>query len=172
MLAALVLALQAAAPPPAPAAPVTPLSGVVVEAPRRAPPRLVRSYPAAGATAPFGVLVLTLAFDQPMDAKAGPGAPEGADAPACLPNWRLLNDARTFVLLCRLEAGRRYGVRLPGASGAGFRGAGARAAEPVELAFSTDPDKIDPDLAEALRSAGLKPEEGPVMDWRGPRPGA
>ncbi len=169
----------AAAAPPAPPAAAAPAAApargrpgeadVTVVAARGPTPQLVRSHPAAGTTAPFGVLVLTLAFDQPMDAASAPGAPSGADAPACLPDWRLLADRRTFVLLCSLKAGTAYRVRLPAPGAGAFRSTGARPAEPLDLAFSTDADKTDPDLGEALRSAGLTAKDGPVMDWRGPR---
>lgn len=160
MLSALAaLALQTAQP--------APVAGVTVEAPRP-PPKLVRAYPAAGSTPPFGVLVLTLAFDQPMDPASAP-AVAGGDAPECLPTWRLLPDAKTFVLLCSLRSGQAYRVAFPPGSN-GFRSTQAKAPDALELAFTADPDKPEISLADALKSAGLKPEEGPVMDWRGGRP--
>lgn len=167
--------LAAAAPPPAavPSRPtsaaesVTPLNSVTVTA-LKPPPRLVRSYPAAGSTPPFGVLVLSMAFDQPMDPTSAPRI-EGADAPECLPTWRLLPDGRTFVLLCSLKPGRAYRLAWAPERRA-FRAVGSKPLEPMELAFTADADRPEISLADALKSAGLKPEDGPVMDWRGGRP--
>jgi hypothetical protein len=152
------LALQAAAPPPV--AP-TPVSPVVVEPPRDAP-RLVRSYPAAGGDPAFGVLVLTLAFDQPMDPASAPAA-LGPDAPDCRPSWRLLADRKTFVRLCSLKAGAPAHLSL-----SGFRSSQAKPAPAIDLAFTADGDKVETTVADALKSAGLRPEDEPVMDWRSP----
>lgn len=164
---ALALLLQAPAPPPSG---VTPLGAVTVDAPRP-PPKLARTYPAAGATSPFGVLVLTVVFDQPMDPARFDTPPAGDDAPQCLGRWRLLPDLRTFVRLCSLTAGRSYRLRFGADASAGFRNVLGKGPEPFELAFTTEADKTDTSLEEALKSAGLKPEEGPIMDWRG-RPSA
>ena len=157
----LLLALQAAlaTPGPIPPVPNTPVAPVVIE-PRRDSPKLVRTYPAAGAVADFGVLVLTVAFDQPMDPVSAPKS-LGPAAPDCRPDWRLLSDRKTFVLLCTLKAGEAAHVTL-----AGFKSSQEKAAEPVDLAFTGDADKVDPAIEDALSSAGLKPEDGPVMDWR------
>lgn len=155
---ALVLALQAATAPPIPDTPVAP---VVIE-PARNAPRLVRTYPVAGAVPPFGVLVLTVAFDQPMDPESAPKA-LGPAAPDCRPSWRLLADRKTFVLLCALKTAEAAHLTLTG-----FRSSQAKPAGAVDLAFTGDADKVDADLEDALRSAGLKPEDGPVMDWSSP----
>lgn len=169
LLAAALQASGAQAPaPPTPPGQATPLAGVTVDAPRGAP-RLVGSYPAAGAVAPFGVLVLKLVFDQPMDAGSGEVI-KGADAPACLPTWRLLADRKSMVLLCSASAGATYHLTLGADPARTFKSRQARAAEPFELTFTTEADKTDSNLPDALKSAGLKPDEGPVMDWRAPRP--
>lgn len=154
---ALMVALQAAAakPPPIPDTPVAP---VIIE-PRRDAPKLVRTYPAANAVADFGVLVLTIAFDQAMDPASAPKA-LGPAAPDCRPDWRLLSDRRTFVLLCALKTGEAARLSL-----AGFRSSQDKPSPPIDLAFTGDADKVDPALEDALKSAGLKPEDGPVMDW-------
>lgn len=87
----------------------------------------------------------------------------GDGAPDCRPTWRLLADAKTFVALCALKAGEAAHLRLDG-----FRNAADRPAAPVELAFTADADKVDVSLEEALKSAGLRPQDGPVMDWSAP----
>ncbi len=132
----------------------------------REPPKVVRTFPAAGSTPAFGVLVLTVAFDQPMRPDSAPRV-AGAGAPDCRPTWRLLADGKTFVALCALKAGEAAHLQL-----AGFRNAADRLAAPVELAFTADIDKVDAALEDALKSAGLRAEDGPVMDWAPPQPGA
>ncbi len=161
--------MMIAPPPPAAQEPSHEVSGVTVEAPRP-PPRRVRTYPAEGATVPFGVLVLTIGFDQPMSADRAPqmvGAAGAEETPDCLPGWRLLPDRRTFVRLCTLKAGHAWRVRLEGDA---FRSSQSKPAEPLELSFRSDPQTTDTSLAEALKSAGRAPEEGPIVDWRAPRP--
>ena len=162
-LVALLLAL-AAPPVPPDQTPAPRVPEVTVIGSREAP-KVVRTYPATGATPDFGVLVLTVAFDQTMRPDSGPRV-AGDGAPDCRPNWRLLPDSKTFVALCALKAGEAAHLTL-----AGFRNAADKPAAPVELAFTADADKIDPSLEEALKSAGLKPEDGPVMDWAPPPPG-
>ena len=145
------LALQAApAPPPV---------GEVTVIGSREPPRVVRIFPAAGSTPAFGVVVLTVAFDQPMDAASAPRE-LGPGAPDCRPSWRLLADGKTFVRLCALKAGEAAHLTLNG-----FRNAADKRAAPLDLAFTGDADRVDPNLEDALKSAGLKPGDGPVMDW-------
>lgn len=149
-----------------------PVEVVTVEA-LRPQAKVAATYPAAGSTAPFGVLVLTVTFDQPMDPEGADPALAGPDAPRCLPTWRLLPDARTYVLLCATEPGRSYTVRLGSDPARAIRSAQHKPSAPYELRFTTEPDRTDASLADALRSAGRKPTEGPVMDWRavaaGPR---
>ena len=165
-LALLLTTLLAAGAPPAVEPPPPPVGEVTVIGSRE-PPKVVRTYPVAGAAPDFGVLVLTVAFDQPMRADSGPPV-AGQGAPDCRPGWRLLPDGKTFILLCALKAGEAAHVKLDG-----FRNAADRLAAPVELAFTGDGDKVDANLEDALKSAGLKPEDGPVMDWAPPSgPGA
>ena len=159
-LAPLLAALTALAAPPAVEPPPPPVGEVTVIGSRE-PPRVVRTFPAANAAPAFGVLVLTVAFDQPMRADSAPRV-AGEGAPDCRPTWRLLRDGKTFVALCALKSGEAARLRLDG-----FRNAADRPAGPVELAFTADADRIDTSLEDALKSAGLKPEDGPVMDWTG-----
>lgn len=164
----LLLAALLQAPPAAGGAKT--VEGVTVNAPRPQA-QVVSTYPAQGATTPFGVLVLTVTFDQPMDPAGADRALGGPEAPRCLPTWRLLNDARTYVLLCSTEAGKTYRLRFGAEPARALQSAQHRPAAPYELAFTTT-DRTDASLDDALRSAGRKPEEGPVMDWRVAAPAA
>ena len=132
--------------------PPTTVEGVTVTAPR-AQAQVTATYPAQGAATPFGVLVLTVTFDQPMNPAGADPALGGADAPRCLPTWRLLPDARTYVVLCSTESGKSYRVRLGADPARALHSAQHRPAAPYELAFTTAPDRTAASLSDALRSA-------------------
>src|SRR5258705_1255288 len=95
--------LHAPPPAPAPAPPIKEVSPVTVF-PATVAPKIVLSFPAAGQALSAGVTVLTVTFDQPM-LKTGFdfGAAAGGEAPNCLKTPRLLNDNKTFVLLCTTD---------------------------------------------------------------------
>jgi hypothetical protein len=134
------------------------------------PGPIVRStYPAPGATVPSGTLILTIVFDQPMAPGAwayGPSA-EG-DFPTCLAEPRLLNDERTYVLLCSVESARKYAVDINPAPR--FASAYGRSAKTYTLMFSTS-DAITRGLHDALLQAGLDDTDDPIMTWRDPGEG-
>jgi hypothetical protein len=148
-------AVSQSQPPPAPGAPV-----VVTGGPS---PVLTSSYPADGASAPGGVLVLKTVFDQDMTPDAWSYGPvEGTAFPACLGRPRLLADKRTFALLCTAEANTSYAVQINPAPD--FANAGGRSAKPAVLHFTTT--DIGPrDMHEALTQAGLTDTDEPLMNW-------
>ena len=145
-------------PPPAPGAPV-----VVIGGPG---PVVTSSYPADGASAPGGVLVLKTVFDQEMAPNAWSYGPvEGTAFPACLGRPRLLADKRTFALLCTVEPGKAYAVQINPAPD--FANASGRSAKPAVLHFTTT--DIGPrDMHEALTQAGLTDTDEPLMSWAEP----
>lgn len=165
-LALCLAAGAAAAQPQKPAPAETPkfpphtVSGVTIAA--GDPPRLVGSYPAAGATVPGGVLVIRMTFDEKMspdgwDVTAAPGA----TAPACVERPRLLADGKSFVLLCTAAPKGHYEIAL-NAKGQGFRNEGDREAEAATLAFSTG-DAVGPvTVAQAMKAASLTDLDLPV----------
>ena len=74
-------------------------------------PHVVASYPAQDASVPAGVLVLKITFDQPMTADAWSYAKaDGGDFPSCLGRPRLLNDKKTFSLLCTVAPKGSFAV--------------------------------------------------------------
>jgi hypothetical protein len=148
------------------------LAGVAVAQPTVSPltvpggpaPKVTASYPAQDAAVPDGVLVLKVAFDLPMRPDAWAFAPaEGGAFPACLARPRLLNDARTFVLLCTVEPKKTYAVALNATPR--FVSSAGRPAEPWVLKFTTT-DVDTRDLPTALQQAGLTDQDDPVMNWR------
>ena len=162
LIAGLAASAAAAAPaPPAPTTPpktVSPLTVVPADA-----PKLVSSFPAPGQAIAPGVLILKLVFDQKMlsdgfDIQAAPGAA----APDCLKTPRLLNDARTFVLLCTTAPKTRYAFAFNAASAGGFRNEGEIRAQPATLAFSTSDAEGPTDLAAAMKLEGLGSGDMPI----------
>lgn len=160
-------ALLAAAGSPAkdPPRPPTEVEGITVMPPTPAP-KLVASFPAQGEAVAPGAIVLRLTFDQKMLPAAfdvvTPAADAGLD---CVKRPRLLNDDKTFVLLCTARAGRTYSVSLNGAAASGgFANLGEHRADPVKLTFSTTRDEPIRNLAEAMKVAKLTGLDVPVAE--------
>jgi len=154
--------------PKPPHEPPTPVSPVIVM-PRTEKPKVVATWPAAGQAIAPGVLVLKVVFDQPMtprDFAYGPGT--GGEAPECLKTPRLLNDGKTFVLLCRTLPGKTYAVSLNKAPGVGPTGGFANLAEnradPTELTFTTESGEPVSKLRDAIKAAGLGDIDVPVEE--------
>jgi hypothetical protein len=159
LAAALGLAPVAALAEPAPPHSVSP---VVV--PGGPPPQVKATYPAQGAAVPDGVMILKVTFDVPMTPDAWAYGKDGDAAfPQCLARPRLLNDQRTFVLLCTVEPGAAYAVAINAAPR--FANASGRSAAPYVLKFTTT-DVDTRDLPTALSQAGLTEQDDPIMNWR------
>lgn len=145
----------------------TPVSPVTVMPPTQKP-KVVATWPAAGQTIAPGVLVLKVVFDQPMtprDFAYGLGA--GADKLDCLKTPRLLNDDKTFVLLCTTLPGKTYALSLnkdPAAGPAGFSNVAENRAEPSELAFTTGTGEPVTKLRDAIKAASLGDLDLPVEE--------
>ena len=158
-LTMLALALTPAAGPPTPGPPR--VSELVV--PGGPPPKVAASFPAAGASAPGGVLIIKLVFDQPMTAEGWSyGHAEGGDFPSCLAQPRLLADKRTFVLLCTVGEDKPYAIAVNAQPA--FAGANGRHAAPALLRFSTTATVVY-DMHDALEQAGLTDADEPIMRW-------
>jgi hypothetical protein len=143
----------------APAPPVAPEETLVVVAPKT--PKVIATYPREGETVPGGPLVLKIVFDQPMRPEAWAYGPApGGRFPDCLDRPRLLDDHKTFVLLCSASLNAAFALSVNAAPD--FTGTGGRAAEPYVLRFSTSGDPST-GLAEALKSASLTEADDPIM---------
>lgn len=156
----LLFAALAAADPPTPPIPPRPpheVQGLTVS-PVTAPPRLAESFPAEGQAIAPGVLVLKLTFDQKMLAGGFDitAAPNG-EAPTCLKTPRLLNDEKTFVLLCTTAPGKSYALALNAGGQEGFANIGRTRAAPATLTFSTTTADPVRKLDEAMKVANLDP---------------
>jgi hypothetical protein len=154
----------------------TPVSPITVMPPTQKP-KVVATWPAAGQAVAPGVLVLKVVFDQqmtPRDFAYGPGP--GGEMPECLKTPRLLNDNKTYVLLCRTLPGKTYAVSLnkdlgnkdpgsrnPGPTG-GFANLAENRAEPSELTFTTQTGDPVTKLRDAIKAAGLNDLDMPVEE--------
>ncbi len=162
MLLALALFALPQTPPTRPADPPSSVPGIDVVAPGGDPPKIVSTYPAAGAAVPPGTLVLTVRFDHRMNPAAFSYA-KAPDAPACLDRPRLLADEKTFVLLCSVGFSQSFTVRLNN-DGKGFVDVGAKPAATTTVAFTTTDGEPTATVADALRAAGLKDVDSPILD--------
>ena len=86
----------------------------------------------------------------------------GGQMPECLKTPRLLNDEKTFVLLCTTTAKTAYTLAFNAAPHGGFANAAGRPAEPAKLAFSTNDDDGPRDLDDALKIAKLTHADVPI----------
>lgn len=132
-------------------------------------PKVTATWPAEGQAVAPGVLVLKVVFDQqmtPRDFAYGLGA--GADALQCLKTPRLLNDAKTFVLLCTTLPGKSYTVTLnndpSSVSQAGFSNLAENRATPSQLSFTTATGEPVTKLRDAITAAGLGALDVPVEE--------
>lgn len=142
----------------------TRLSGVTVAAPAPSLPKVVATYPADGKSVAPGALILKITFDQRMNPE-GWDYGKGADAyPQCLARPRLLQDEKTFVLLCTATPRSHFSLALNGTGSGGFENLAGQRATPAAVNFVTDDSRAMATISDAMTAAGLKPDEGPVMD--------
>jgi hypothetical protein len=157
-------AALAAPPAAAPALPPKEVSPVTVF-PATAAPKIVRSFPAAGQALQAGVTVMSVTFDQPMLKTGfdfGPAA--GGETPHCLKTPRLLDDNKTFVLLCTTDPHKSYALTLNAKPEGGFANVAEHRAEPATLAFSTTDGDGPRTVADAMKVSGLRPLDMPIQE--------
>jgi hypothetical protein len=142
----------------------TRLSQVVVAAQAKTLPMVVSTFPTAGAKVTPGALILKVTFDQLMNPDGWDYA-KGTDAyPKCLARPRLLKDEKTFVLLCTAPPNARFSVAINATQAGGFENLAGQRAVGAAVDFSTDDGKALATIDDAMKAAGLKADEGPVMD--------
>ena len=165
LTAALLGAPASAAPPPAAPAPQPHEVSPVTVFPKTDAPKIVKSYPAADQALQAGILVLVVTFDQPMlktgfDFGAAPGAP----ALPCLKTPRLLDDNKTFVLLCTSQPNSTYNLTFNATPQGGFENVAEHRADPATLSFKTTDGDGAKDIHEAMKAASLRPIDMPIQD--------
>jgi hypothetical protein len=158
----------ALAAPPATLAPTPPSPNVVSPVtvyPKTEAPKLVRSFPAGGQALSAGVMVMSVTFDQPM-LKTGfdfASAP-GGETPHCLKTPRLLDDNKTFVLLCTTDPHKSYALAFNAAPQGGFQNVAEHRAEAATLAFTTTDGDGPRNVREAMKAANLRDIDLPIQD--------
>ena len=162
-----VLALGAAAATPVlaqTASTATRLSGVTVVAPAPTLPKVVSTFPEDGKSVTPGALILKVTFDQKMSPD-GWDYGKGADAyPSCLDRPRLEPDQKTFVLLCTAGPKSSFSISLNASTQGAFENEAGQKATPATFSFKTDDSNSLASISEAMKAAGLKAGEDPVMD--------
>ena len=127
-------------------------------------PKVVDTYPAEGKTVTPGVVIVKVTFDQKMN-PGGWDFGKGADSyPQCLDRPRLLPDEKTFVLLCTAPSKGKFSMTFDASGKGGFENLAGQKATMATLNFATDDSKSIPNIADAMKAAQLKVDEGPVMD--------
>jgi hypothetical protein len=160
LLAGAALAAAVAATP----RPPTSVSGVEVYG--GPPPNVVARYPADGGSAPAGVIVLKVVFDQTMAPKAWAYGPvDGVAFPKCLQQPRLLADARTYALLCTVAPNQAYALAINPSPA--FANAHGRSVRPIAWRFSTS-GEVTRNMQSALVQAGLNAADEPLMNSHDP----
>ncbi|MDB5433959.1 MAG: hypothetical protein JWR47_216 [Phenylobacterium sp.] len=156
-------AALAAPPPGLPPQPPKEVSGLTVYA-RTDPPKVTATYPAAGQALPAGVVILTLTFDQRMlDTGFDIGSAAGGEMPHCLKTPRLLEDGKTFVLLCTVEPRKTYALAFNAKPQGGFANVAEHRAEPSTLSFTTTDGDGPRSISEALKVQNLRTVDMPIQ---------
>ncbi len=126
---------------------------VVTVTASRVVPQVQSTFPASGAKVAPGLLVLRVTYDTRMRPEGWAYAQEaGADYPDCAKAPRLLDDKRSFVLICRTLPGRRYAVWFNRPPMDDFSSFGRRPAPPFELKFATTDDEPVRTLTQAMKA--------------------
>jgi len=157
-----------AAPPPA-APSVTPpqppheVSGVTVYA-KTDPPKVTATYPAAGQALQAGVTILTVTFDQKMQPQGFDfSAAAGGAMPNCLKTPRLLDDGKTFALLCTTDPHKTYALAFNARPAGGFVNVADHRADPATLTFTTTDGDGPRSIGDALKAQNLPNIDMPIQ---------
>ncbi len=128
-------------------------TSVVTVTASRVIPQVQSTFPASGANVAPGLLVLRVTYDTRMRPEGWSYAQEaGAEYPDCAKAPRLLDDKRSFVLICRTLPGKRYAVWFNRPPMTDFTSLGRRTATPFELRFATTDDEPVRSLTEAMKA--------------------
>jgi hypothetical protein len=83
--------------------------------------------------------------------------------PHCLKTPRLLDDEKSFVLLCAAAPGKTYAVALNAKPVGGFVNLGDKRAQPAVVTFTTTAGEPVRSLPDALKAAGLRAIDAPIQ---------
>jgi hypothetical protein len=141
------------------------VSGVTVTATMSKTAPVVKStFPASGATVAPGVLVMRVTYDQRMADGGWSYVLSAAGVyPECDKTPRLLDDHKSFALICRTVPKKTYALWFNHGEYDNFINPGRKPAAPYQLTFSTsDADPLFT-LEEAMKAdPGLPPGSNPA----------
>jgi hypothetical protein len=161
-----------APPQTGPEAPPTAVSGVTVTVSRETP-KVVGVYPAQGSSIAPGILIIRVTYDTRMQGQSWSYVTSrNGEYPECAASPRLLDDHKSFALICRTLPKKTYALWFNHGDYQNFTSISRRPAAPYELKFTTsDADPIWT-LQDAIKAdPGLPPGSNPAEAEGKRRPG-
>jgi len=161
-----------AAPETAAARPANIVSGVTVTLSREIP-KVASVYPAQGASIAPGILIIRVTYDTRMQGRSWSYVTSrSGDYPECAASPRLLDDHKSFALICRTLPKKSYALWFNHGDYQNFTSASHRPAAAYELKFTTsDADPVWT-LEDAIKAdPGLPPGSNPAEAEGKRRPG-
>jgi hypothetical protein len=152
--------------------PSSTVSGVTVTISRDIP-KVVSTYPAAGASVAPGILIIRITYDTRMQGQSWSYVTSrDGDYPECAASPRLLDDHKSFALICRTLPKKTYALWFNHGDYENFTSVSHRAAAAYELKFTTsDADPVWT-LEDAIKAdPGLPPGSNPAEAEGKRRPG-
>jgi hypothetical protein len=154
------------------AEPSNTVSGVTVTISREIP-KVVSAYPAQGASVAPGILIIRISYDTRMQGQSWSYVTSrDGEYPECAAAPRLLDDHKSFALICRTLPNKTYALWFNHGDYQNFTSYSHRPAAAYELKFKTsDADPIRT-LEEAIKEdPGLPPGSNPAEAEGKRRPG-
>jgi hypothetical protein len=148
------------------------VSGVTVTVSRDIP-KVVGTYPSQGASVAPGILIVRISYDTRMQGQSWSYvSSRDGDYPECAAAPRLLDDHKSFALICRTLPSKTYALWFNHGDYQNFTSVSHRPATAYELKFKTsDADPIRT-LEEAIKAdPGLPPGSNPAEAEGKRRPG-
>jgi hypothetical protein len=150
----------------------TTVRGVTVTASRQTP-KVASTYPAEGASVAPGILIIRVSYDTRMQGQSWSYVTSrDGEYPECAASPRLLDDRKSFVLICRTLPKKTYALWFNHGDYDNFTSVSRRPAAAYELKFTTtDADPIRT-LEDAIKAdPGLPPGSNPAEAEGKRRPG-
>jgi hypothetical protein len=154
------------------AEPSNTVSGVTVTISREIP-KVVSVYPAQGASVAPGIVIIRISYDTRMQGQSWSYVTSrDGEYPECAAAPRLLDDHKSFALICRTLPSKTYALWFNHGEYQNFTSYSHRPAAAYELKFKTsDADPIRT-LEEAIKAdPGLPPGSNPAEAEGKRRPG-
>jgi len=154
------------------APPSNTVSGVTVTISRQIP-KVASVYPAQGSNIAPGILIIRVTYDTRMQGQSWSYiTSRNGDYPECAASPRLLDDHKSFALICRTLPKKTYALWFNHGDYQNFTSASHRPAEAYELKFTTsDADPVWT-LEDAIKAdPGLPPGSNPAEAEGKRRPG-